>query len=97
MLENERMLRGVHCVDPDDKEFRETSKNVRKKLVLPMETAMLYKLKAHKHREICGGSDNQKKQSMHASQKPTSLREQVQLVKSLQLGAQVHSYAPAVD
>ena len=61
MLDNERKLRGVYCVDPDDKEFRETSKNVRKKLVLPMETAMPYKLKTHQHRETCGESDNQKK------------------------------------
>ena len=70
---------------------------MRKKLVLPIETAMTCKLKTHQHRETCGGSDNQKKQSMHASQKPTNLREQVQLVKSLQLGAQVHSYVPSVD
>ena len=34
---------------------------------------------------------------MHASQKPTSLREQVQFVKSLSLVAPFHSYAIAVD
>ena len=32
-----------------------------------METAMPYKLKTHQHRETCGGSDNEKRQSVHAS------------------------------
>ena len=31
-LENARKLRGIHFIDPEDKEFKETIKNARKKL-----------------------------------------------------------------
>ena len=31
-LENARKLLGIYCIDPEDKEFKETSKNARKKL-----------------------------------------------------------------
>ena len=31
-LENGRKLRGIYCIDPEDKEFKETIKNARKKL-----------------------------------------------------------------
>ena len=31
-LENERKLRGIYFIDPEDKEFQETIKNAHKKL-----------------------------------------------------------------
>ena len=31
-LENARKLRGIYFIDPEDKEFKETIKNTRKKL-----------------------------------------------------------------
>ena len=31
-LENARKLRGIYFIDPEDKEFKETIKNARKKL-----------------------------------------------------------------
>ena len=35
-LENARKLRGIYFIDPEDKEFKETIKNARKKLETPI-------------------------------------------------------------
>ena len=35
-LENARKLRGIYFIDPEDKEFKETIKNARKKLETPV-------------------------------------------------------------
>ena len=43
-LENARKLRGMYFIDPEDKEFKETSKNVRKKLETSMALAMPCKI-----------------------------------------------------
>ena len=32
-LDNARRLRGIYFIDPEDKEFKETIKNARKKLI----------------------------------------------------------------
>ena len=42
-LDNARRLRGIYFIDPEDKEFKETVKNARKKLETPMAPAMLCK------------------------------------------------------
>ena len=39
-LDNARKLRGIYLIDPEDKEFKETIKNARKKLETPMAPAM---------------------------------------------------------
>ena len=39
-LENTRKLRGIYFIDQEDKEFKETIKNARKKLETPMAPAM---------------------------------------------------------
>ena len=39
-LENARKLRGIYFIDPDDKEFKETIKNARKKLETSVAPAM---------------------------------------------------------
>ena len=43
-LDNERKLRGIYFIDPEDKEFKETIKNARKKLETPMAPAMPCKI-----------------------------------------------------
>ena len=43
-LENARKLRGIYFIDPEDKEFRETIKNARKKLETSVAPAMLRKI-----------------------------------------------------
>ena len=41
-LENARKLRGIYFIDPEDKEFKETIKNARKKLETSVAPAMPY-------------------------------------------------------
>ena len=54
-LDNARKLRGIYFIDPEDKEFKETIKNARKKLETPMALAMPCKTsKNGKHREARG-------------------------------------------
>ena len=57
-LDNARTLRGFYFIDPEDKEFKETIKNARKKLETPMALAMLYKAsKKDKHWTTRGKSN----------------------------------------
>ena len=64
-LANARKLRGINFLDADDKEFKETIQNARKKLELPMDAAMPCKLKTFQHRGTCGESNDIRK-SGHA-------------------------------
>ena len=51
-LENARKLRGIDFIDPEDKKFKETIKDARKKLETPLALAMLCKTsKTCKHGE----------------------------------------------
>ena len=43
-LDNARNLRGICFIEPEDKEFKETMKNARKKLETPMAPAMPCKI-----------------------------------------------------
>ena len=43
-LENAKKLRGIHFIDPQDKEFKETIKNARKKLETSVAPAMPCKI-----------------------------------------------------
>ena len=43
-LDNARKLRGIYFIDPEEKEFKETIKNARKKLETPIAPAMLCKI-----------------------------------------------------
>ena len=43
-LESERKLLGIYFIDPEDKEFKETIKNARKKLETPVAPAMPCKI-----------------------------------------------------
>ena len=42
-LDNARKLRGIYFIDPEDKEYKETIKNARKKLEMSVAPAMPYK------------------------------------------------------
>ena len=54
-LDNARRLRGIYFIDLEDKEFKETTTNGRKKLATPMAPAMSYKSsKQSKHGETRG-------------------------------------------
>ena len=43
-LENARKLRGIYFIDPEDKEFKDTTKNARKKLETSVAPAMPCKM-----------------------------------------------------
>ena len=43
-LDNARKMRGIYFIDPEDKEFKETIKNARKKLETPVAPAMPCKI-----------------------------------------------------
>ena len=47
-LKNARELRGIYFIDPEDKEFKETIKNARKKLETPVAPAMPCKIMKNK-------------------------------------------------
>ena len=51
-LDNARRLRGIYFIDPEEKEFKETLKNARRKLETPMAPAM--PCKKNKHGETRG-------------------------------------------
>ena len=46
-LDNSRKLRGIYFIDPEDKEFKETIKNARRKLETSMAPAMTSKKGKH--------------------------------------------------
>ena len=55
-LENARKLRGIYFIDPEDKEFKETIKNARKKLETPVALAMPCKIM----KKNCGSGGSNK-------------------------------------
>ena len=58
-LDHARRLRGIYFIDLEDKEFKETIKNARKKLETPMAPAMLCKTsKKSKHGETRGKTND---------------------------------------
>ena len=54
-----RRLRGIYFIDPEDKEFKETIKNARKKLETPTAPAMPCKTsKKSKHEKTRGKTND---------------------------------------
>ena len=64
-LDNARQLRGIYFCDSEDAEVKDTLKNARKKLELPMDSAMPCKVKNHQCREPCG-KESDTRRSKHA-------------------------------
>ena len=54
-LDNARKLLGIYFIDPEDKEFKETIRNARKKLETPMAPAMPCKIS--KNNKNCGNGE----------------------------------------
>ena len=57
-LENDRKLRGISFIDPEDKEYKETTKNARKKLETSVALAM-----PCKNMKNCGSGASDKLQT----------------------------------
>ena len=60
-LDNARKLRGIYFIDPEDKEFKETIKNARKKLETP--TAPAVPCKICTNNKNCGNGESNKVKS----------------------------------
>ena len=56
---NARKLRGIYFIDPDDKEFKETIKNARKKLETPVAPAMPCKISKNSQNWVTRGKSNE--------------------------------------
>ena len=74
-LENARKLRGIYFIDPEDKEFKETIKNARKKLETSVAPAMPCKIT----KKNCGsgGSNKIKQQNLRVFWKLMNLQDSV--------------------
>ena len=109
-LENARKLRGINFIEPEDKEFKETIKNARKKL----ETSVLPALPC-KIMKQCGrvGSNKINKTCLHSgswwiyenaygkldtalSSRPYC-RKRRKFITALQFGSQNYSYASSYE
>ena len=58
-LNNARKLRGIYFVDLEDKEFKETIKNARKKLETPVAPAMPCKKSKNNQNRVTRGKSNE--------------------------------------
>ena len=63
-LDNARRLQGIYFVDPEDKEFKETIKNARKKLETPMAPAMPCKTSKNSQHGETRGKTNEFKSKL---------------------------------
>ena len=59
-LDNACQLRGIYQIDPDDMEFKNTMNNARKKLEVPLESAMPCKI-VNRHGETRSTQNNSHK------------------------------------
>ena len=58
-LDNARKLRGIYFIDLEDKEFKETIKNARKKLETPVALAMPYRTSKNSQNLVTRGKSNE--------------------------------------
>ena len=74
-LDNARKFRGIYFIDREDKEFKETIKNARKKLETPMVRAM--PCKTNKNNQNCGNGDKPitSNQNLRVFWKPVNLQD----------------------
>ena len=63
-LDNARRFWGIYFIDPEDKEFKETLKNARKKLETPMAPAMPCKTSKNSQHVVTRGKSNEIKSEL---------------------------------
>ena len=63
-LDNARKLRGIYFIDPEDKEFKGTIKNARKKLETPMAPVMPWKTSKNSQHGVTRGKSNEIKSKL---------------------------------
>ena len=87
-LDNARKLRGIYFIDPEDKEFKETIKNARKKLETSVAPAMPCKIMKN-----CGSGASDKKKTKLAC--ILEADESTSAKNAFNVGATASSTAPA--
>ena len=111
-LENARKLRGIYFIDPEDKEFKETIKNARKKLETSVAPAMPCKIL----KKNCGsGGSNKVKtklacileanestkirmgNSIPSNHEDHIFRTRGEFIAALQFGSQIYSNASSCE
>ena len=63
-LDNARRLRGIYFIDPEDKEFKETIENTRRKLETPVAPAMPCKISKNNQNWVTRGKSNEIKSKL---------------------------------
>ena len=63
-LDNARKFRGIYFIDPEDKEFKETIKNARKKFETPVAPAMPCKIRKNNQNWATGGKSSKIKSKL---------------------------------
>ena len=63
-LDNARRLRGIYFIDPEDKEFKETVRNARKKLETPVAPALPCKISKNNQNWVTRGKSNEIKSKL---------------------------------
>ena len=63
-LDNARKLRGIYFIDPEDKEFKETINNARKKLETPVAPTMPCKISKNNQNWVTRGESNEIKSKL---------------------------------
>ena len=63
-LDNARKLQGIYFIDPEEKEFKETIKNARKKLETPVAPAMPCKTSKNSQHVVTSGISNEIKSKL---------------------------------
>ena len=71
-VDNARRLRGIYFIDPEDKEFKETIKNARKKLETPMAPAMPCKTSKNSQHCVTRDESMRSNQNLRESWKPVN-------------------------
>ena len=97
--DNARKLGGIYVIDPEDMEFKETRKNAREKLELPLDSAIPCKVQIHQRREFCGDrTDTGRSKYACIVEAHESTRKRSEgFIKSLQSCAQVCHHASSND
>ena len=63
-LDNARRSRGIYFIDPEDKEFKETIENARKKLETPVAPAVPCKISKNSQNRVTRGKTNEIKSKL---------------------------------
>ena len=95
-LETARKLRGIYFIDPEDKEFKETIKNARKKLKIMKKNCGSGGSNKIKTRLACILEADESTR-LHVGESLPNCRKRRQFITELQFGSQIYSYVSSYE